>query len=395
LAAGVALFFAGIRRASKQQRAQSDFSIPMTVFEREGSKGLEVPYVITSKGAMSSSLLIEIHPDLLQSLRRDSIEEEIEQLKSDVHAKLGMMFPGFGLFPNPQLPNGAFRVCVHDIAGKPFLVTGSHCEVTNEFSTSMLPWQVDRYNNFLASATWQQGPIPTAESSANQVMSPEKFIRHVVFGQVCLRGAELIGFQEAQDWLNRAMEQYSDLANEFLRSVSVQRLADVMRLLAADRLPLRNPRLIIEAILVHSPREKESAGLAEQVRIALGRAIYSGMRGDDEKFRIALIEHSVEELLCATAGDDHDLEQIIADPTWDAASNDIVAQYKRYSSNEKVPTLVVNGAIRRLMQSYLRLKGLSLQVMSKAEVPDEAEFEAELMLCKELGLTNSLNSGNA
>jgi flagellar biosynthesis component FlhA len=168
-----------------------------------------------------------------------------------------------------------------------------------------------------------------------------------------------------------------------------------MRLLAADRLPLRNPRLIIEAILVHSPREKESVGLAEQVRIALGRSIYSGMRGDDEKFRIALIEHSVEELLCATAGDDHDLEQIIADPNWDAASNDIVAQYKRYTANEKLPTLVVNGAIRRLMQSYLRLKGLSLQVMSKAEVPDEAEFEAELMLCKELGLTNSLNPGNS
>jgi type III secretion protein V len=395
LAAGVALFFAGIRRASKQQRAQSDFSIPISAFEREGSKGLEVPYVITSKGAMSSSLLVEINPDLLQSLKRDSIEEEIEQLKSDVHAKLGMMFPGFGLFPNPQLPSGSFRVCVHDIAGKQFVVDGSYCTVNIAFNTAMLPWQAERYNNFLSNVTWKTGLAPALDEVGDQIMNPEKFIRHVVFGQVCLRGAELIGFQEAQDWLNRAMEQYSDLANEFLRSVSVQRLADVMRLLAADRLPLRNPRLIIESILVHAPREKESTGLAEQVRIALGRSIYSGMRGDDEKFRIALIEHSVEELLCATAGDDHDLEQIIADPTWDAASNEIVAQYKRYSVSEKSPTLVVNGAIRRLMQSYLRLKGLSLQVMSKAEVPDEAEFEAELMLCKELGLTNSLNPGNA
>ena len=123
----------------------------------------------------------------------------------------------------------------------------------------------------------------------------------------------------------------------------------------------------------------------------MAKIIYSGLKNDAAELKIALLEHSVEEMLVNVVGDEHDLEIALQDSTWEAAIASIIAKY-RESPSLAPPVLVVSAQIRRVMQSYLRLKGLDIWVLSKAEVPDDAQFITEWMLCSDLGLPGFLGS---
>ena len=385
LIGAILMIFSGSRRAGKQQSALSDFSFEVPEFKAESGKKA-IPYVTTEKGLTSPSLLVEIHPDLLGALRRDNVTQEIVLLRQSVHSQLGILFPGFSLIPSIKLAPNSFRVLIHDIAGPIFFVRGSQSNVLAD--PSQLPWQIMQFDEAIRMVKWTS---PAASLNKDLRYSPERFIALVTLSQICSRAGDLIAFQEAQDWLNRAMEIYPDLANEFLRSVSVQRLADVLKLLASDRIPLRSPRLVIEGILVHANREKEASSLTEKVRIYMAKIIYSGLKNDAAELKIALLEHSVEEMLVNVVGDEHDLEIALQDSTWEAAIASIIAKY-RESASLSPPVLVVSAQIRRVMQSYLRLKGLDIWVLSKAEIPDDAQFITEWMLCSDLGLPSFLGS---
>jgi type III secretion protein V len=388
LLGGGLLVFAGSKRASLQQRSLADFATPMPAFAREAGKA-EVPYVAVTKGAISSELLLEIHPELLRSLRRDDMVEQIQQLRDDIHSKIGLIFPGLRIMANPALATNSFRILIHDVPGSDFSVNGLSIVVPSQFSIDLLPWRQREFLSLLQSFEWTSIE-PKGEERATT--SVEFFIKNALISEVCRRASELIGFQEAQDWLNRTTEQYPDLCNEFLRSVSVQRLSDVLKLLVADGIPIRNPKTIIEAILVHSPREKDASGLTERVRVALGRSIYTGVRAGQPSFPIALLEHTAEQLLLASAGDEHELDAVLGDSNWDQATSEIVSTYNAIPEANTRPTLVVHAAIRRVLQAFLQVKGLNTFVMAKTEVPDDATFETELILCNDLHKNVSLSN---
>src|SRR3546814_3321861 len=66
---------------------------------------------------------------------------------------------------------------------------------------------------------------------------------------------------------------YPDLVKEMLRVVAPQRVADVLRRLAEEGVPVRNLRDAFEAITDVGGREKDVVLLTEYVRVALKREI--------------------------------------------------------------------------------------------------------------------------
>ena len=75
--------------------------------------------------------------------------------------------------------------------------------------------------------------------------------------------------------------KYPDLLKEILRYITVQRISEVIQRLIQERISVRNMRLVMEALALWSPREKDIITLVEHVRGALGRYIchkfsYSG-----------------------------------------------------------------------------------------------------------------------
>jgi type III secretion protein V len=95
--------------------------------------------------------------------------------------------------------------------------------------------------------------------------------------------SSFIGIQEASNLINRFGRDYPDLVKEMLRAVTPQRVADVIKRLIDEQIPVRHLREVFEAITEAAQREKNDvAMMTEWTRIALKRQI-SGLFSSRER----------------------------------------------------------------------------------------------------------------
>ncbi len=80
-----------------------------------------------------------------------------------------------------------------------------------------------------------------------------------------------LGLQEVTDTLNQLGEAYPEVVKEAVRAVSTSKIAEVLRLLAEEGVPLRNMRDPIEAISEIGQYEREAGPIAERTRVAMRR----------------------------------------------------------------------------------------------------------------------------
>ena len=104
-----------------------------------------------------------------------------------------------------------------------------------------------------------------------------------------------VGVQEVSDLLDNAAEQYPALVKEVLRQISAQKVAEVLRLLLRENIPLRNLRDVLEALAEWGSRERDAAGLAEFVRIGLKRYMTSRYTDANRRLAALVLDASVED----------------------------------------------------------------------------------------------------
>lgn len=80
-----------------------------------------------------------------------------------------------------------------------------------------------------------------------------------------------LGLQEVTALLNRIGTDYPDVVKEVVRAVPAARIAEVLRLLAEEEVPLRNMRDVLEAIAEAGQAERNAIPIADLTRCALRR----------------------------------------------------------------------------------------------------------------------------
>ena len=96
----------------------------------------------------------------------------------------------------------------------------------------------------------------------------------LMVGELLRRNAPMfLGLQEVTDLINWLGESYPEVVKEAVRAVPLTTVAEVLRLLAEEQVPLSNLRDAVEAIAQAGQVERESRPIAERVRVALRRNI--------------------------------------------------------------------------------------------------------------------------
>lgn len=105
-----------------------------------------------------------------------------------------------------------------------------------------------------------------------------------------------LGLQEVTDQLNRLGETHPEVVKEAVRAVPTGRIGDVLRLLADERVPLRNFRDAIEAIADVGQYEREAVPMAERVRVAMRRHLIAPIC-DAGRLRVLMVGSTLEEII--------------------------------------------------------------------------------------------------
>lgn len=205
-------------------------------------------------------------------------------------------------------------------------------------------WRLLSYETPVAAGRWTQ----TAETPPEAALTAWLDI-------VLRRNMTLfLGIQETSVLIGRANTDYPDLVKEVLRCVPVPKLAEIMRRLIEEDVPLRNMRGLLEGIADAAQREKETGALAECARIALSREINHRF-APHGRLRAILLDPELEEGLRRSAGEiGPDAQYLPLDPGFaKALIGQISGVYEAHDVEVLLTTIDLRRRVRKLVEPDL------------------------------------------
>jgi type III secretion protein V len=192
--------------------------------------------------------------------------------------------PEFGVLTN------RLQAIVNDLQNKsgvtipPLSVCAEGLESKAEYS-----WHLSAYD----------APLGSGVSGAeDQVKHIAMLVEHLLSRNLSL----FLGLQEVTDMLNRLGDQYPEVVKEAVRAVPTGKIAEVLRLLVDEGVPIRNLRDAIEAIADIGQYERDGVPIAERTRIAMRRHLIAPLC-EDGRLRVLMVGSELEDIIRQTLTD--------------------------------------------------------------------------------------------
>ncbi len=185
------------------------------------------------------------------------------------------------------------------------------------------------------------------------------------------RLGSFIGIQETSHLFTRMQRDYPDLVKEMLRVVAPQRVADVLRRLAEEGVPVRNLRDAFEAITDVGGREKDVVLLTEYVRVALKREIADRYADRERTLHVLMIHPELEDRLRQSVRVAGGASQLAISPELAARLGGEVRSHLSRQPEAVRPVLLCSLDVRRHLRKLMEIDFFDLPVLSYQELaPD-------------------------
>ncbi|KVT72970.1 type III secretion system protein InvA [Burkholderia ubonensis] len=181
---------------------------------------------------------------------------------------------------------------------------------------------------------------------------------------------EYFGVQETKHMLDQLEAKYPDLLKEVQRHATVQRIAEVLQRLLAERISVRNMKLIMEALALWAPREKDVINLVEHVRGALARYICHKFAHGGE-LRVVMLSVEAEDIVRkgirqTSSGSFLNLEPAASDELMDLFALGLDG----LNIAHKDLVLLTSVDVRRFIKKLVDTRFRELEVVSFGEIAD-------------------------
>ena len=284
---------------------------------------------------------------------------------------LGFLIPAVHVRDNLELAPGAYRVLVH---GVPVAAGELYPDRMLALDPGRVFGQLEGIPGkdpaFGLDAIW----IPPsqrahAESLGYTVVDAGTVVATHLSHLVRERASELLGHDEVQQLLasvGKALPRLVEDLTPKLLPLSV--VVRVLQSLLAERVPLRQMRRIVEALLEHGAHTQDPAVLTAAVRTALGRFIVQELNGMNAELPVYTLAPQLERVLQdSVSGQGAALEPGLAERLHQNLSECVARQEGR----GEPAVLLVPGQIRAALSRLVRHSVPQLAVLAYGEVPED------------------------
>ena len=239
--------------------------------------------------AIAAPLALRLAADLRGGVDLHALDLRLAAAKAAVEGDLGPVFPRLQLGHAGDLATSSYDILVKDVpVARGALRPGMR--LLRPESATALPTGAEVAEPFgpFARVAWvRRADADVASWSCEEVLGLH--VEQVVRRQV----PQLLGLQEVQRLLRSVQADAPELAAEVSRAVPAQRIAEVLRRLLQEGIPIRNLHAIFESLALWGPKESDAIALTELVRIDLGRYITSRHAGATRQVAAILFESSL------------------------------------------------------------------------------------------------------
>ena len=319
--------------------------------------------------AIAAPLAVRLSTSLRGLIDRNAVDQQLALVKSKVEADLGPVFPRLHVHGHDGIPQHGYQVLVQDVVVSQgqlrpgwFLLDPADpappppdCEVGEPFGPfSRVIWSP-------AAAT--EGKSWDCEEVVG--LHLENTVRRHV--------RQLMGLQEVQKLLHAVQREAPELAAEVSRTVPAQRIAEVLRRLLQEGIPIRNLHAIFESLAAWAPKEPDAIALTELVRIDLGRYITSRYVGPNRSIEAILFEAGLLTRVAEAVERSPRGNLLLLSP---AVTQDIREQVRRIldGSAGRVVAIASSDA-RRYVKNLIEPVAPSLPVLSYQEIDDDVALQ--------------------
>ncbi|MCZ8075355.1 MAG: FHIPEP family type III secretion protein [Paucibacter sp.] len=246
--------------------------------------------------------------------------------------ELGEMTEQFQLAAGLQLP----RIALH--GRSPRIASAAMQANAGQADQAEPGWQLLAYE------------VPIAQGPLQEGMDRQALLAQLQ--QVLRRHAQLfLGIQETTALLTRASTELPDVVKEVLRSLPIQRVAEVLRRLVAEEVSIRNLRDVLESLAETGQREKDVQTLTEFARIALKRQT-SHRLAPEGRLPCLMLSPALEDLLRQAIRVNGGVAQLALDPQLaQQISATLQASLARSGARAIVTAVDVRWHVRRLIEA--------------------------------------------
>jgi type III secretion protein V len=381
----LAAFFAAIgylthrRRAASASAEASTEATPRLTSEG-GQAALPQPAagtdMVTTRGRYR--LAVRLGRELGQRVPPEHFNRETAVVRQALAADLGMDMPAVELRVDERLEPLHFKI---ELEGVPVVdadVPANSLLIESEavdLELLAIPYAEGPRIGNRRPAMWVEEQYQPALAAAGiEALAPTQVVAKWLSHMLLRYATQFIGIQETREILLRAEKEFPELTKEVQKITTLQKIAEILRRLLDENVPVSNLRLILEALVEWEPREQDTILLVEHVRIALRRQICFRCADRNRVIVAYMLERSVEETL-RSAVRSTAAGAFLNIP--DAAARPIVERIKQTvaAASDKLPVVLTSMDVRRHMRSLLVRNDLDATVLSYQELAPEFSVE--------------------
>ncbi len=363
------------RRTLAQLPAAGTAALPGA--KGEAAKQAAVPQPAAAPGEAAkharSRIGVCLGPGLAQRVLPASFHEQVARVRRALATDLGMEPPPIELRADPAVAPDDFQI---EFDGVPV--------VQAEIPAERLAVESEAVDLELLGVTFAAAPRavsphamwveerhqPALAAAGIEAFAPAEVLARWLSHTLRRYAAQFIGIQETREILVRTEKEYPELAKEAQKIITLQKMAEILRRLLDENIPISNMRLILEAVVEWGPREQDTALLVEYVRIALRRQICFRCADRNRIIVAYMLERAVEETLRSSVrptavGSFLSIADSAVRPFVDRVRAAFAA------APDTLPVLLTSMDVRRHVRSLLVRNDLDVMVLSYQELAPE------------------------
>ena len=316
---------------------------------------------------------VGIGPGLAAQVDRARFRDAALRERARLFDQLGVPFPPIALIDEPDAPADRWRLIIEGVPVVQGTLPLGRVRVHDDPEPARIlgvPLEEVELGPLMPRTFWAEtahGAALTRHGVA--VQGAEATLAALVGHRLPKYASEFLGVHETNAVLTSMEARYDDLVAEAQKALPLQKIAQIMRRLVEEEVPVRNMRILLETIVEWGGREKDPDVLAEYARAALSRQISHKYADTDRCIPAFVFEADVEDairgaLRQSSAGTFLALE---AD-----RSRALLALIRKavgdLSSHAHLPVFLSTMDTRRHLQRFLTEHEIGCPVLSHKEI---------------------------
>ncbi|WP_246024771.1 flagellar biosynthesis protein FlhA [Paraburkholderia dinghuensis] len=314
----------------------------------------------------SSPLRVRIGVKAYEALHPVELNRRFARMRRDLMVRLGVPFPGVGLLRDSQLDEDRYIFDIDDVPFYGGALVAGHVLVSGDASLVTMDG-MSGYHPRAEKSVWVPEQSAAAIDDARIIKSSADaaLCDHLmdVFEQ---HASTFFGTQETRILLDQLSIEFRELVNQIQQVITTVQLACVLGSLLDQRIPIRNLRGIIEAILRVPDGERSLDRMVREARIALGHQVVRPLADlNNWVVNAVVLEPEWEADLEAQieVGPDGEPRCVL-----DADQLEILQQTFAEQS-DPVRLVVTTALLRPHLARILRTLGIRTDVLAMEEIP--------------------------